>query len=166
MTQNYSVKEVLRKKRKSVSYFVVTGFALVLILNILITLTNNLPNYRNIISVGLLIVFSIIFFLLFERIISVYVYLLSDLGIAFSKRTGKSHHIILEVPFKDIIKIDNLSKMKPNADVKNTYYFTYGEGDENCKYCEFTKEERLYRFVFCPSERIMRIIERKKGYVR
>ncbi|MBN2285508.1 MAG: hypothetical protein JXQ26_01410 [Tissierellales bacterium] len=166
MTQDYLVKEVLRKKKKSLSFFILIGFSLVLILNILITLTNNLPNYRNTVSVGLLVIFGIIFLLMFERMFSTYVYLLSNTSIAFSKRTGKKDQLILEVPFNDIIRIANISEMLPNADVKNTYYFTYGEGDENCKYCEFTKEERLYRFVFCPSERIMRIIERKKGYVR
>jgi hypothetical protein len=164
MSKEYYVREILRKKVKSKIFFIISAFAYVIFINILITLTNNISaQYRNAVSIAILVLFGIIFFLMFERIMSVYVYLLSKESIAFAKKTGKRESIILEVDFKEIIVIKDISEMNPNADVKNTYYFTYGEGDASCKFCEFKKNSKLYRFVFCPNERIMRVLERKMG---
>ncbi|SHI59468.1 hypothetical protein SAMN02745751_00681 [Dethiosulfatibacter aminovorans DSM 17477] len=161
MNKDYSVKEVLQKKGKSTMFFTIAGFASILILNILITLTNKLGGYRNFVSIGLVVVFGIIIFLIVERIISVYVYMIADKHIAFVKRIGKKDNIILDVKFKEIDRVLPISEMKPNAEVNNTYYFIYSEADENCKFGEYRRDGKLYRFVFAPSERVMRILDRK-----
>ncbi len=161
MNRDYSVKEVLQKKGKSTTFFAIAGFASIIILNILITLTNKLGGYRNFVSIGLVVVFGIIIFLIVERIISVYVYMIADKHIAFVKRIGKKDNIILDVKFKEIDSIMPISEMKPNTEVNNTYYFIYSEADENCKFGEYRREGKLYRFVFAPSERVMRILDRK-----
>lgn len=158
---DYSVKEVLQKKGKSTMFFTIAGFASILILNILITLTNRLGGHRNFVSIGLVVVFGIIIFLIVERIISVYVYMIADTHIAFVKRIGKKDNKILDVKFKEIERILPIGEMKPDSAVNNTYYFIYSEADENCRFGEYRRDGRLYRFVFAPSERIMRILNRK-----
>lgn len=161
MDKDYSVKEVLKKERRSIAFFTLAGFISVLVLNFLITLTNKLESYQNLVSIALLVVFGLIIFLLVERLISVYVYMIGDNRIAFVKRTGKRENLILEVKFKEIIRIENISEMKPNSEVANTYYFIYSEADEICKFGEYLRDGKLYRFVFAPNVRIMRILDRK-----
>ena len=169
MAEEFYAREVLKKKRKSTAFFIITGFLSIVILNNLITLTNKLESNRNIVSIGLIIVFGIMIFLLMERYLSVYVYKIGKDAIIFSKKTVNREHDILFVKLDEIINMKDLKDMQPDLEVKETYYFIYTDMSEECKVCEFKRENKLYRFVFSPSERILRIFDRKlehHGYGR
>ena len=158
---DYYVREVLSKKNKSIAFFFIVGIAGFVILNILITLTNRLDNYRNTVSVALVIAFLVILFLLIERIITLNVYMLSNDRIGFARRIGSKENIIIEIPFKNITDIRKIKFTEPNPKIMNTYYFIDGEVNDEDICGEFISEEKLYRFVFSPSERIMRILQKK-----
>lgn len=164
MSEEFYAREVLKKKRKSTAFFIITGFLSIIVLNNLITLTNKLTNNRNIVSIGLIIVFGVMIFLLMERYLSVYVYKIGKDAIIFAKKTGNREHDILYIRLDEIENIKDLRDMEPNSEVKETYYFVYGDMEEGCKVCEFKKENKLYRFVFLPSERILRILDRKLNH--
>jgi len=156
-----AIVQILRKRRKSLAFMIVSGIVLIVFLNILITLTNNLNDMKNLISILLLVVFGIIIYLVVERILYVYIYLLTENYLAFGRKLGKREHIILEVPIKDIIKYDSASELDVDTELSNTYYFIYGEARETTKFGEYYKGDKKYRFIFNPNERINRILERK-----
>jgi predicted protein tyrosine phosphatase len=99
-----------------------------------------------------------------ERYISVYVYKIGKDSIIFAKKTGSRENDILFVKFDEILNMKDYKNMEPNTEVRATYYFVYGDMEDQCKVCEFKKENKLYRFVFSPSERILRILDRKLNY--
>jgi len=156
-----AIVQILRKRRKSLAFMIVSGIVLIVFLNILITLTNNLNDMKNLISILLLVVFGIIIYLVVERILYVYIYLLTENYLAFGRKLGKREHIILEVPIKDIIKYDSASELDVDTELSNTYHFIYGEPRETTKFGEYYKGDKKFRFIFNPNERINRILERK-----
>ncbi|MDP3385670.1 MAG: hypothetical protein Q8S24_00445 [Eubacteriales bacterium] len=164
MSEEFYAREVLKKKRKSTTFFIISGFLSIIVLNNLITLTNRLVNNRNIVSIGLIIVFGIMIYLLMERYLSVYIYKIGKDAIIFAKKSGNREHDILIVNLNQITNMKDLKAMEPNSEVRETYYFVYGDMENECKVCEFMKENKLYRFVFSPSERILRILDRKLGH--
>lgn len=161
MYEEFYAREVLKKKRKSTTFFIISGFLALIILNNLITQTNRLAINRNVVSFGLIAIFGILIFLLMERYLSVYVYKIGKESIVFAKKTGRREQDILYVRLDEIINMKDLKDMEPNSEVKETYYFVYGDVKDGCKVCEFLQESKLYRFVFLPSERILRILDRK-----
>ncbi|HBH11654.1 MAG: Uncharacterized protein XD91_0134 [Clostridiales bacterium 38_11] len=164
MSEEFYAREVLKKKRKSTAFFIVTGFLSIIVLNNLITLTNKLASNRNLVSIGLIIVFGIMIFLLMERYLSVYVYKIGKDTIIFAKKTGNREHDILTVNLDEVINMKDFKAVEPNSEVRETYYFIYRDMEDECKVCEFKHENKLYRFVFSPSERILRILDRKLDY--
>ena len=161
MTEEIYAREVLKKKRISIAFFIISGFLSIIVLNNLITLTNKLPSNRNQVSLILIAAFAILIFLLLERLTSVYVYKIGKDSIIFAKKTGRREHDILHVKLDEVINMRDVIDMEPNSEVRETYYFIYSDMKAGCKVCEFKKENKLYRFVFCPSERILRILDRK-----
>ncbi len=157
----YLVKEVLKKEKKSTTRIILSGFIAIIILNILITLTNNLGKIQNVVCIMLLVVFGIIIFFIVERVFSTYIYLLGEDTIGFAKAFGKKESIIIKVNIDSIKFIKKIEELEPNPEVYNTYYFIYRDALEDCYFCEYTKNKKLYRFVFNPSERLVRILERK-----
>ena len=169
MTGEFYAREVLKKKRKSTAFFIISGFLSIIVLNNLITLTNRLETNRNIVSIALIIAFGFAIFLLMERYISVYVYKIGKDSIIFAKQTGGKEHDILRVNFDEILNMKDYKDIVSDAEVRETYYFVYGDMEEASKVCEFKRESKLYRFVFAPNERILRIFDRKlehHGYGR
>jgi hypothetical protein len=161
LDRDKAVVQILRKRRKSLAFMIISGIVLVVVLNILITLTNNLNQIKNIASVLLLIVFGIIIYLVVEKIISVYIYLLTEKYLGFGRKVGKKEHITLEIPIKDIVKYESISEMEVDTELSNTYYFIYGEPRETTRFAEYYKEDKKYRVIFNPNERINRILDRK-----
>lgn len=161
MNREKAVVQILRKRRKSLAFMFVSGIALIVFLNILITLTNNLNNMQNVIAVVLVVVFGIIIYLIVEKIISVYMYLLTDEYLGFGKKTGKKESIYLEIPIKNISRYENISELDVDPHLSNTYYYIYGEPRETTKFAEYEKDNKKYRVIFNPNERINRILERR-----
>ena len=161
MNREKAVIQILRKRRKSLTFMFISGIVLVVFLNILITLTNNLSSMQNVISVVLVVVFGIIIYLIVEKIISVYIYLLTDEYLGFGRKMGKRESVFLEIPIKNITRYESISELDVDPKLSKTYYFIYEEPRETTKFGEFEKDKKKYRFIFNPNERINRILERK-----
>lgn len=161
LPMDYIIREVLQKHKKSIRLIIASMFLAVIILNILITLTNKIERFQNLVCIILLIIFGVIIFFIVERILTTYVYLLGDDKIGFAKAVGKKESIILQVRLDQIKYIKSLKELEPNADVQNTYYFIYRDSGDDGYFCEFVQNNKLFRFIFKPSERLLRILERK-----
>ncbi len=98
-----------------------------------------------------------------KKMIFVYVYNLGEDFISFSKCSGKSNSDVLTVNFKDIKIIDKYENIFTNNKIQKSYFFIYGYNYDDCYYCEYETNNKAYRFVFKPSERLIRILERKIG---
>lgn len=158
---DYVIREILKKEKRSTAVIIALGFGAVIILNILITMTNNLGDVQNAVCIMLLFVFSIILFSIFEKIFFVYVYLLGDDFVAFEKHIGKKNQTICTIYFNQIKKIEKCSLMQANSNIQSTYYFIYKHVDPDSYYCEYEINKKLHRFIFKPSERLIRILEKK-----
>lgn len=140
---------------------IASGFLTVIVLNILITMTNKLGSMQNIACIILLVIFGIIIFFITERIFSCYVYLLGDGNIGFAKSYGKKETLIIKVDFEEIKIFNKIEELQTNPNIVNTYYFIYRNTYDNCYFCEYERNKKLYRFIFKPSERLIRILDRK-----
>ncbi len=159
----YILSENLKRHKNSITKIIAVAFLSIVVLNILITLTNNLTMYRNTISILLLLITVILMYFIFRKMIFVFVYNLGEDYINFEKHNGKHSSSLLTVNFKDIKIIDKYENIYTNCNVQKTYYFIYGFKYDDCYYCEFETNNKIYRFVFKPSERLIRILERKIG---
>lgn len=158
---DFIVKEILKKENKPLIYISITGVVAVIVLNVLITLTNNLGSMQHIACILLLLIFGIIIFFIVEKIFSVYIYLLGDDYVAFERQFGKKNHKELTVNISQIKKMGRYENMEANHHIQATRYFIYRYMDKDLSYCEYEVDGKLYRFVFKPSERLVRILERK-----
>lgn len=159
----YILSESLKRHKNSITKIIAIAFLSIVVLNILITLTNNLTMYRNTISILLLLITVILMYFIFRKLIFVYVYNLGEDFINFSRHNGRHNSSVLTVNFKDIKVIDKYENIYTNCKVQKTYYFIYGFNYDDCYFCEFETNNKIYRFVFKPSERLIRILERKIG---
>ncbi|QSX04932.1 hypothetical protein JYG23_09530 [Sedimentibacter sp. zth1] len=159
----YIISEILKRKKSAMTEMIVVGILSVIILNIFITLTNNIEIYRNTICVFLLIIYCLVMYFVFKRMLFVYSYNLGEDCINFQKHIFKQNKNMLTVSLKNIKFIDKYDNIITNSNVQKTYYFIYGFVDEDCYYCEYETNNKIYRFVFKPSERLIRILERKTG---
>lgn len=157
----YIIREELKKEKHSTAMVIASGFLTVIILNVLITMTNKLDSMQNIACIILLIIFGIIIFFITERIFSSYVYLLGDGSIGFGKSYGKKETLIIRVDLDEIKFFKKIEELQTNPNIINTYYFTYRNTYEDCYFCEYERNEKLYRFIFKPSERLIRILDRR-----
>ncbi len=158
---DFILSEVLKRSKRSVNGLVLLAFLSVIILNAFITFTNNLPAYQNSVSIMILLLYVLIMYIGFKIMMFEYVYNLGDDFINFQNSSGKSKIEILEVNFRDIIFIDKYENITVNKDIQKTYYFVYDFRTVGCYYCEYKSNGKTYRFVFRPSERLLRILERK-----
>lgn len=160
---NHIINETLSKEKNSIMSLIASGFGAVILLNIFITATNNMGEYQSIACVILLAVFIMIISFIIINIFSIYNYCLNEDSISFEKIYGKKTREILTVKFKDIKFVKHIRELETNTDVQKTYYFIYRYMEKECYFCEFVTNDKLYRFIFKPSERLLRILERKIG---
>ena len=159
----YILSETLKRHKNSITKIILVTFISVIILNMLITLTNTVKVYKNFLCVILLLLFCIIMYFVMKRMMFVYIYNLGDDFINFHREDFRKSKDILTVNFKDIQIIDKYENIRTNSKVQKTYYFIYGFNNNDCYYCEYETNNKIYRFVFKPSERLIRILERKIG---
>ena len=159
----YIISESLSRHKNLLTKILAVSFISIITLNILITLTNNLTEYRNTLSILLLLITVILMFFIFRKMIFVYVYNLGENYINFTRQNGRHNSSILTVSLEDIKIIDKYENIFTNHQVQRTYYFIYGFNYADCYFCEYETNNKIYRFVFKPSERLIRILERKIG---
>lgn len=160
---DYLITEELRKTRNSFIKNFSIILVLVIFMNIAISSTNYLPAYRNVISFVIVIVFVSILLIYIIDKASIIIYNLDEHEIIFKKRRLNNEVTILSVPIKDIKSLKKTKFNNSNTKLADTYYFVYTMYNKNddIYYCDFMKEGKLYRFIFRPSERILRILEKK-----
>ncbi len=159
----YILSEILRRRKNLVTKIIAFAFLSIIVLNVLITLTNNLNVHRNAVSILLVLITVILMYFIFRRMIFVYAYNLGENFINFTRHNRGYSKSILTVNFKNILLIDKYENIYTNCNVQKTYYFIYNFNYTDCYFCEFETNNKIYRFVFKPSERLIRILERKIG---
>lgn len=160
---DYLIKEELRKDRNSMFKNSIMILIMVILMNISITKTNFLPQYRNLMSCLIVVLFVSILIIYLINKGSTIIYNLDEFEISFKKRNFKKEVLVLKVSLKDIKCLNKIENNNPNTKLEKTYYFVYSlyNKKENIYYCEYLRDDKLYRFIFRPSERILRILESK-----
>lgn len=161
----YILSEIAKRKDKNFTVKVVlVGIISVVILNIFITSTNNIPAYRNTICFVFVLIYCFVMYFLFRKMLSSFIYNLGDNCINFQRQNFNKKKDLLTVKLDDIKYMDKYSNIIANFKVQKIYFFVYGSvDDDEWYYCEYKTNDKLYRFVFKPSERLIRILERKIG---
>lgn len=159
----YILSENLKRNKNSITKIIIIAFVSVVILNLLITLTNNIGAYKNTISIFLVLIYCFVMYFVLKKMIFLYAYNLGESFINFARLSGRKSTNVLTVNFKDIKVLDKYENIKTNYMVQKTYFFIYGLSYTDCYYCEYETNNKIYRFVFKPSERLIRILERKIG---
>lgn len=160
---DYLITEELRKTRNSfIKNFIIILF-LVVFMNVAITSTNYLPAYRNVISFVIVIVFVSLLLVYVIDKASIIIYNLDEHEITFKKRRLNNEVTILSVPISEIHNLEKVKFNNSNTKLADTYYFVYTMYNKNndIYYCDFIEDGKMYRFIFRPSERILRILEKK-----
>ena len=159
----YILSENLKRNKNSITKIIIVTFVSVVILNLLITLTNNIGTYKNTISIFLVLGYCFVMYFVLKKMIFLYVYNLGESFINFARLSGRKSTDVLTINFRDIKVLDKYENIKINYMVQKTYFFIYGINYNDCYYCEYETNNKIYRFVFKPSERLIRILERKIG---
>ena len=159
----YILSENLKRNKNSITKIIIVTFVSVVILNLLITLTNNIGTYKNTISIFLVLGYCFVMYFVLKKMIFLYVYNLGESFINFARLSGWKSTDVLTINFRDIKVLDKYENIKINYMVQKTYFFIYGINYNDCYYCEYETNNKIYRFVFKPSERLIRILERKIG---
>lgn len=159
----YIISEVLKRKKRTLTKLILVGIVSIILLNICITFTNTVGVYQNLLCIFLVCIYCIIMYFVFRKMIYLYSYNLSNDCIDFRKHIFKKSKCILTVKLNNIRYIDKFEYIKVNPNVQKTYYLIYGFVDDDCYFCEYESNNKSYRFVFKPSERLIRILERKIG---
>lgn len=157
----YIISEILKRRKSSLMKIILVGILSIILLNICITLTNEIGMYQDLICLFLLIIYCLIMYYIFRKMIYVYSYNLGEDCINFQKHVFRRNKSVITINIKDIKIIDKYTSMNVNPDIKKTYYFIYGFVDSDCYYCEYEVNKKIYRFIFKPTERLVRILERK-----
>ena len=162
------IREIKDKKQRPFWQVIVMILESVIVLNNFITLCNKLEEYTgidaNISSIVLLIFSGVICFLIILRLLSNYVYSFVGDSIIFERIVGKKTKFLLKVELSEILFIKSYDKVE-NDNVFYTYKFYYNNDKEHLYYGEFIRDEKRYRVVFKPSERMLRILSSKVNEV-
>lgn len=158
------IREVKTKKQKPFWMNTLFVIATVVLVNYLITLCNRLgEKYAGIASIGVLILSIIMFILVIMKLLNSYIYTLKDDNLIFEKSVGKRIDIILELNLDEIILIKPYAELKDKytENVAHTYKLVCDNEYDKFFFGEFERNDMRYRFIFKPSERLLRIINNK-----
>ena len=157
----YLVSERLKRHSKSITWIVLSMILTVVILNYSITLTNYLDSSRNAVSFALVVAFGLIIFVVFKEMICFYEYKLSSKEVIFFRASRKHERQLLSVKYSSIELIDKYENITVNTNIKKTHYYLYDLDRAGSHYFQYEENGNKYRVVFKPSERLLRILERK-----
>lgn len=159
------IREIKEKRQTPFWQIILMIFLSVLIINNLITLTNKIEEYTgldaNISSILVLFLSLALCAFVILKILSNYAYSLSDDSLIFERIIGKKVDLLLKLNISEILFVMPYTKMKKDAGIAHVYKFVYKNDQNHVYYGEFYRNEKKYRFIFHPSERMIRILQSK-----
>jgi hypothetical protein len=156
------IKEVIKRKRRPLWQIVSITVGIVVLINMLITLSNYFgTKYAGIVSIIILISSIFICTQIVMRALAVYYYKLIDGTLVFERKVGNKEKVILSVDIDRIQLLEPYNKPELNRHrVKRTYRLVLDNEYDKFYVGEFIENDERYRFIFKPSERLLRIIDR------
>ena len=118
----YILSENLKRNKNSITKIIIVTFVSVVILNLLITLTNNIGTYKNTISIFLVLGYCFVMYFVLKKMIFLYVYNLGESFINFARLSGRKSTDVLTINFRDIKVLDKYENIKINYMVQKTYF--------------------------------------------
>ncbi|KGG80893.1 hypothetical protein Y919_03885 [Caloranaerobacter azorensis H53214] len=156
------IKEVITKKPKPFWEVILMVLTFVVGVNFLITLCNKLgEKYAGLASIAILILSIIICMFIIKRLLECYTYILVDDELLFEKNVGKKNNLILKVPIDDIKIIRPYRELENDENIAYTYKFICDREYDKFYFAEFEKEGKRYRFIFKPSDRLLKALGNK-----
>ncbi len=154
------IRETKARKERPFWLIVVIVFAAVLAVNFLITLCNMLgEKYAGIASIFILIVSLVLCCMIVMKLFSSYIYTLDGDRFVVEKKIGSRSNIILNVDLNEVESIKPYKDIKSDIKVDYTYKLVCSKEYNKFYYGEFTRNDKRYRFVFKPSDRLINIIK-------
>jgi len=153
------LKEVVSRKERPFWETLIIIIASVISINYLITLSNLLGRkLATIVSLGILLLSVLLCALVVIRLSTYYTYTLVDDDLVFQKTSGKKTIIIFRIKLGEIDFIKPYSEVEVDKNVDFTYRLICNRERSKLYIGEFQREEKRYRFIFKPSDRLITII--------
>lgn len=150
------------KKTKPLWLIVLWTFIYVIIINILITETNVIIELlRNVVALGILGIFSILYVILMLSGLSHYVYKLLEDDFIIEKKIGNKNKVMLKLNIDEIIKLQSYKYAKEHGNILYTYKFMSDREYHKAYLCTYKKEDREVTFIFKPSQRLKDLLKNK-----
>lgn len=157
-----TITERVVKRQRPFWQVILVIIGLVISINSLITLCNMLgEKYAGVASIIVLLSSMAACSLLIMKFISNYVYKLSHDRLIIERAVGKRNNVLLELDICEIKSIKPIDELVKDKDIERIYKFVYDKKEENVVCGEFTRDEKKYRFVFKPSQRMLKILNNK-----
>lgn len=150
------------KKTKPLWFVILWTFIYVIIMNILITETNVIiEGARQVIAIGILGIFGILYVILMLSGMSHYVYSLVEDEFLIEKKIGKKSKAMLKIDIGEIIDIQSYQEAKEAGSTLYTYKFMSDREYSKAYLCTYDTEDKELTFIFKPSERLKEILKNK-----
>ncbi len=151
-------KEIVQKKQRPFWQILLVILVTVIIVNSLITACNFFGEYAGIASIIILITSAVVIWQIITKLLGIYSYRWIEGKIVFERIIGKKTKVLLSVDIEEIDFIKQYSEVEPSDSVELTYKFVYDK-NYDCFYVgQFQREQKKYRFIFKPSNRLIDII--------
>ncbi|MTI72013.1 MAG: hypothetical protein FH751_17340 [Firmicutes bacterium] len=135
----------------------------VVFINFLITLSNKLGKYNDFASFIILTLSLIALIILIKKVLCNYVYTLDDEQLVFKKGIGKKSKLILDLNLNEIDFIRPIKEVKKDKGVSHTYKLMCNKNNKKLYVGQFIRDGKKYRFVFKPSENLIKSIDTYKN---
>lgn len=150
------------KKSTPLWFLISWTFAYVIILNILITECNNLPEeVRPHTTLILLGIFTAFYILIMMSGMTAYVYKLIEDEFIVEKQIGRKAKILLKIDLDDIIEMKSYEEAKAEGSVLYTYKFVSDREYKKAYLCTYKQDNKNFTFLFKPSDRLRDILTNK-----
>lgn len=150
------------KKSTPLWFLVVWTLVYVVILNILITECNNLPEeIRAHVTIILVAVFMFFYILIIMSSLTTYVYKLIEDEFIVERQVGRKSKILLKVDLDDIVDIKSYDEAKAEGSVLYTHKFMSDREYKKSYLCTYLVENKNFTFLFKPSDRLREILNNK-----
>lgn len=157
------LREVVARRQRPFWQIMIIIIASVIFVNSVITLCNMLgEKYAGIASVIVLLIAIAVCSVIIFRLLSSYTYTLDDDELIFNKVVGRRETFILKLKLHDIIYIKPYKEVEKNKEIAYTYKFVCEKDYDNFYIGEFERENKLYRFIIKPSDRLLRIVDKNQ----
>ena len=156
-----ALRVVVQRKERPFWQIIVMILASVVLINYLITLCNLLgERYAGIASLGILLMSLTLCTLIIIRLLSSFAYILDGDKLVFERLIGNRSNVILSVNLNEITHISTYYEAENNEDIAYTHKFVCDREYEKMYACDFERDNKKYRFIFKPSDRLLEFIEK------